>query len=499
MSFAFVRRYVQRHGRSDTFTALLSTHSHAATTLVKKPVLLAELDALVPPSPAEGLAERVRQMSLDPSILGQRAVDLVGREPSPPPAAEQAASFGELVRLAGLAERLAALGITEPTPIQQLLLRKLAGCRDDLLIRAQTGTGKSFGYLLALLDRRPIHRSGSDSLEATHLVLVPSSLVAAQLVAWAAALAPGTSIRVALSDGDSLPSTDGLDGSPATSSTGSSPAASVTEPGPSHILVATPKGLNLRLAAGRLSLKSLKTVVVDEADYLLKPLPRHATLKERQNRLKHPNPAMTALCTVRDYFDARPGLHRPRIVALSATLGGRTRDLLRHVGLVARDALFLEDQAARDLCPPQLLHHHRLLQQADDPEELARVVYWLHQQHDGRQGAVFVGADKSKTHLRTWLESLGLSVSLLSERAGEHADLLLGSDADARGLDHPGLAFVVLVDGAASATDYLHMAGRVGRAGRGGTVYSLLRTPTAYEDHIGYLGRLRVRSQPIVL
>ena len=56
----------------------------------------------------------------------------------------------------------------------------------------------------------------------------------------------------------------------------------------------------------------------------------------------------------------------------------------------------------------------------------------------------------------------------------EEGNVLVCTDAAARGLDIPAVSHIVQADFAATAVDYLHRVGRTARAGRKGRVTSLV-------------------------
>lgn len=484
MSFGFVRRYVQRHGRSETFTTLLSTQSYGLKTPPPSPTKILsinELDTMIPPisrpeSP-ESLASKMKaHLKLEPVILGKSSKELINRPPSPIKAdsLDQRRPFSEILKSKELVRKLAEMGIVHPTSIQSLIIDKWQASKSDLMIKAHTGTGKSFGYLLTLLEKRVVRDVSSDTLESPNIIMVPNDLLALQIKEWVERLA-GPGIAQVL---------------------GSNEQAETI--GYFHLIITTPKALLQRLSQGALKIDTIRTIILDEADALIKPLPKHATPKERQNRKKHPVPAITALCQIRDRFEAKQK-PKPRILVLSASLGGRTKDLLRNLGLVSREnSLFLEDDVEKRSveCPSSIKHHHRLLTQFDDLEEMARQIFWIQQENQSKLGVVFTDADQSKQQLKVWIESHGIEVGLLSDKT-DNATLLLGSDSDARGLDLPELEYVILVGVPKSATSYLHVAGRVGRMGRPGSVYTLLNNQQELEGYLGIISRLGLNSHII--
>ena len=81
--------------------------------------------------------------------------------------------------------------ITAPTPVQAALVPAMLSPR-DIILRAHTGSGKSFAVLLSLLARpRLLFKDRSDATPGTSaLVLVPSNELAYQYMRWARELMP---------------------------------------------------------------------------------------------------------------------------------------------------------------------------------------------------------------------------------------------------------------------------------------------------------------------
>ncbi|KAF8640823.1 hypothetical protein AX17_000472 [Amanita inopinata Kibby_2008] len=169
---------------------------------------------------------------------------------------------------------------------------------NDLLLRDTTGSGKSFGLLVALLNkprlRTRVKRGGrlQEFHHITSLVVVPHRDLAYQFLHWIQRIAacsaveqavPLTSIvQILVRDGGAHLTT-GL--------------TSLRETSP-HILIGTPQALMdvWRKDQEALQLSRLSTVVVDEVDYLVETLPKKdpkrsflpAVMKAAKKILAHP-------------------------------------------------------------------------------------------------------------------------------------------------------------------------------------------------------------------
>lgn len=83
--------------------------------------------------------------------------------------------FGQLSK--DLQDSLAGLGITSPTPVQeQVIPRLLAG--ENLLFQSETGTGKTFAYLLPLINKL---ETLSDKQRVRIIVVAPTFELASQI------------------------------------------------------------------------------------------------------------------------------------------------------------------------------------------------------------------------------------------------------------------------------------------------------------------------------
>lgn len=430
--------------------------------------------------------------------------------------------FSEMPLPTWLIGALADMNIVQPTPVQQRLIDAILEAGNEgstkrfksVLVKGQTGTGKSLGYIIALLARmhreREMRTLEMNITSCYHLVLVPSDILAQQLLRWIKLLVQNNAYLlgnleriVNVLTRDSPADIDDEEGEQGRSKGRTS--------GFSHILLATPTMVRSLLAKGQLNVAALRTVVADEGDALLKPLSQYATAKEKRNRLKHPVPAMTLLKEIQNICAER-GTATPQLVLSSASLSFRCREELRGEGLIEpTTTLFIRDGNQPLGCPPSITHHYRMLANAQSIEELMQLIHWIWTRRTGELGVLFVPAARSKTSMQGWLETVGIRSLILSElptgdhvalrkALSEHDDppLLLGSDVDARGWDLPDVRYVIVVDLPESPTHYLHMAGRVGRMGAPGTVYTFVAGASDMERLTNLYSLLRLSPTPYI-
>lgn len=201
--------------------------------------------------------------------------------------------------------------IAQPTPAQSALIPAILS-PTDVILRAHTGTGKSYGILLALLSKpRIVFReqatkdvdfssiSSSKRNKAqtgiASIILVPSNELALQYLRWARSLLPSSS----------LPTLDPViqclvrGGLPGQDSLTAEQELQRLKETPPHILVGTPGRIKdiLDTSAGSslLGLDTLKTLVLDEADAVLQLPGRFPSQKQRWKHEVHKAPGLQIL------------------------------------------------------------------------------------------------------------------------------------------------------------------------------------------------------------
>ncbi|KAF9569872.1 P-loop containing nucleoside triphosphate hydrolase protein [Agrocybe pediades] len=177
--------------------------------------------------------------------------------------------------------------VVEPTGVQERLIPEVWGDK-DILLKDITGSGKSFGLILGLLNkpRKVLHVAGGKKRVVTTLFMVPHRDLAFQLLHWIERL---TSV---MRPSPPLPSIVQVlvRGSDAA---GASRAERIAElkKTPPHILICTPQALKEVYEEDKTALKldTLSTVVVDEVDYLV-------DIDDKNRRkIKHPGPTREML------------------------------------------------------------------------------------------------------------------------------------------------------------------------------------------------------------
>jgi ATP-dependent RNA helicase DeaD len=332
-----------------------------------------------------------------------------------------------------LLRALTARNYTEPTPVQEAVLRPQAAGR-DLLVSAQTGSGKTAAYGLAL---------GENLLgEAQHfdrpqqplaLVVAPTRELALQVsreLAWLFGEAGGRVISCV----------GGMDIRREQRALAAG----------AHIVVGTPGRLADHLNQRHLDLSTIRAVVLDEADEML-----DFGFREELELLLNATPATR------------------RTMLFSATLPKAILGLARKY---QRDALRLALSAEN---VPHGDIEYRAFRIA--PRDTEHAVVNTLRFFDAQGALVFCSTREAVRHLHANLLERGFSAVALSGELKQHerttalqalrdgrARVCVATDVAARGLDMPDLGLVIHADLPQNRQALLHRSGRTGRAGRKG-------------------------------
>ncbi|ABW19872.1 DEAD/DEAH box helicase [Alkaliphilus oremlandii] len=145
-----------------------------------------------------------------------------------------------------IVEPLRAEGIVEPTPIQRESI-PVALQGKDIIAQAQTGTGKTFAFMLPILQK--INKNQKD---VQALILAPTRELALQITTEAKKIAKGLDVNVLAVYG------------------GQDVEKQIHKlKGGMHVVIATPGRLLDHLRRGTMHLKAVNQLVLDEADQML--------------------------------------------------------------------------------------------------------------------------------------------------------------------------------------------------------------------------------------
>ncbi|MFC0134552.1 DEAD/DEAH box helicase [Massilia eurypsychrophila] len=362
-------------------------------------------------------------------------------DPIASPAAEQPVPrFDQFGLSPEILRALSDQGYVHPTPIQAQAIPIVLQGR-DVMGAAQTGTGKTAGFSLPIIQLLLAHASASMS-PARHpvraLILTPTRELAVQVAENVKAYAQHTPLRSTVVFG-------GMDMKPQT----------VILRGGVEIVIATPGRLLDHVEQKNVSLGQVQMLVMDEADRMLDmgflpDLQRIINMlpKQRQNLM------------------------------FSATFSPEIKKLANS---------FLND--------PVVIEVARSNQTADKVTQVVykvsesnkvEVVEFLIRGRDLKQVLVFSNTKIGASRLSRHLEQSGIKATAIhgdktqQERMAAleafkkgDIDVLVATDVAARGLDISDLPCVINYDLPYNAEDYVHRIGRTGRAGASGDAISV--------------------------
>jgi len=345
-------------------------------------------------------------------------------------------TFQSLGLAAELLRAVAEEGYTTPTPVQAQAIPLILAGR-DVLAGAQTGTGKTAGFTLPLLQRLSAAPAAGRHVRA--LILAPTRELAVQVDESVRTYGRHLRLRTALVYGG----------------VGFNPQVQALRRG-ADIVIATPGRLLDHLGQRTLSLAHVETFILDEADRMLD---------------------MGFIPDVRRIMAMLPA--KRQNLLFSATFNDEIRRLAK--GLLHDPAMV---EVARANAESSLVTH--LVHPVDAGRKRALLSHLVATQ-DWRQVLVFMRTKHGANRLAEQLcedgidataihgnKSQGARTRALRDFKGGKVRVLVATDIAARGLDIEQLPNVVNYELPNVPEDYVHRIGRTGRAGNPGEAVSLV-------------------------
>jgi ATP-dependent RNA helicase DeaD len=341
-----------------------------------------------------------------------------------------------------LLKSLKELEITIATDIQEQVIPVILNQKEDLVALAKTGTGKTAAFGLPLLQLVDLENETIQTL-----ILAPtrelSQQIYANLVAFARYL-PEVSI-VLLTGGSSVKSQV-----EALKST-------------THIVVATPGRLLDLLEKNALNIKSLKHLVLDEADEMFQALKEDLM------------PILKAMPKNR------------RTLLFSATMPGELKEMVHNY----MSANVVSINSNRTTIGHEGINHQYIV--VEPIEKLDVLLHFLNSQEGGR-GIIFCKTKAAVNKLAKNLAmrkissgalhgslSQGIRDRIMEQFREGYIDILVATDLVARGIDVKELAYVVNYHLPDTHEAYVHRSGRTGRAGANGLSMTIIQQEEVQE------------------
>jgi superfamily II DNA/RNA helicase len=344
-------------------------------------------------------------------------------------------SFADLGLSEELLKAIADSGYDEPTPIQSAVIPSVLMGK-DLIGIAQTGTGKTAGFVLPMLDI--LHQGRSRARMPRSMILEPTRELAMQVADNFAKYGKYHPLSMALliggvQMGDQVKALEkGVD-----------------------VLIATPGRLMDLFGRGKIMLNDCNLLVIDEADRMLD---------------------MGFIPDIEEICTKLP--KQRQTLLFSATMPPPIQKLSQK---------FLNDPKRVEVARPATANiniEQRLVETRGDKKRDALKAILRHEEF--RNAIVFCNRKTTVRELASSLKRSGFSVGQIQgdmEQAARIAEfdrfkagdikILVASDVAARGLDVKDVSHVINFDVPWQPDDYIHRIGRTGRAGATGIAITL--------------------------
>ena len=342
-------------------------------------------------------------------------------------------NFAQIGLSEPLISGLKKMGIDQPTDIQQKVI-PLVSTGSDVIGHSPTGTGKTLAYLLPLfMGIDPVKR------ENQIIILVPTYELAMQIQREIEMLAANSLITVTsaaiIGEANINRQIEKLKNKP-------------------HIIVGSSGRILELIQKRKINAQAVRTIVLDEADRLLS----EQLLDSVKAVIK---------TTLRDR----------QLLLFSATIKAPTLETAR---TLMKEPVYVQ---AEPEAKPDIEHWFFVAELRDKMEVLRKLVRSI----EPAQALVFINRPENLAVTVAKLNYQGISTSGLHGSASKEerkkamddfrsgrTQLLVASDIAARGLDIPGVDYVINLDTPDDPYVYLHRVGRTGRAGRSGLGISIV-------------------------
>jgi ATP-dependent RNA helicase DeaD len=345
-------------------------------------------------------------------------------------------SFSELGINKKLQQALTDLQISTPTDIQIKTIPLVLSQKEDLVVLAKTGTGKTAAFGLPLLQLINIENTNVQTL-----ILAPTRELGQQiynnLVSYAVT---STNIAIASLCGG-IPIKPQIERLKSTT----------------HIVVATPGRLVDLIKREAISIKDLKCLVLDEADEMVSALKQDLDLIINEV----PNSRRTLLFT--------------------ATMPGTIKQMVQNY--MSKHIVHIE--ADMTIVGHQGIDHHYVVV---EPIEKLEVLLHFLSTKEGERGIIFCKTKAAVNKLAKKLAinkfssgavhgSLAQTIRdrIMGQFREGHIDILVATDLAARGIDVKEISYVVNYHLPDTYEAYVHRSGRTARAGAKGLSLSVIQ------------------------
>lgn len=320
----------------------------------------------------------------------------------------------------------------------------------DIVAESPTGSGKTLAYVLPILNKV----QGSKK-QTQALIVAPSQELAMQIVNVIREWVEGTDITVQqlIGGANSARQIEKLKKKPT-------------------IVVGTPGRLNELARAGKLKLKEIETIVLDECDQLLSREYR-VVVKSFIDGAAFGRQVVVVSATITEEIE----IVAARMMFEPVYIKIKPEDMVK-VGKITHSFIKVDERDKTDLL--RRLANIEGVRALAFANNIDQVLMKQNKLSYREAPIVALHSDMKKEERKQALDAF---------RKGD-ARILIATDIAARGLDISGLTHVIHVDVPRTIEQYTHRSGRTGRAGADGEVLTLL----SYRDEKTYKKWLRELS-----
>ncbi len=402
-------------------------------------------------------------------------------------------TFSDLSVPQNICEALARKGITEPTPVQQLVIPRISA-GENIVFQSETGTGKTFCYLLPAFSRC-MHSPATVSPQV--LIIAPTHELASQIKSEAVSLAAesGIPLKTALCIG----------GAPIKRQ------AEMLKEKPS-MLVGGPARIIELIRLKKLKTQGIEMLVLDESDRMLAPEMRDM-VRELFSLVPQRTQYIACSATMSTYHvsllekmlpplpSVEPSVEQPaeptaEPAAEPAAKPGLETAAEPAAETAAETPAPIRSAAVRTSAKKTGEHRLKLVQLPPEnvlKRNISHWAFWCEGRHkietlrkflaavNPPKTLVFTAIAGQVENIAAQLAWRDIKVASLHAKMGKQerkqaidsfrsgrVPVLVTSDLSARGLDIPDVTHVVQLDVNENEDFFIHRAGRTARAGKSG-------------------------------
>ena len=369
-------------------------------------------------------------------------------------------SFKDLGLNENILKAIADCGYENPTPIQEQAIPSILMARDVVGL-AQTGTGKTAGFTLPMIEILTDGRAKARMPRS--LILSPTRELAAQIAENFDTYGKYTKLSKALLTGG----------------TSMGDQIKLLERGV-DVLIATPGRLLDLFERGQILLTDIKILVIDEADRMLD---------------------MGFIPDIEKIVSLVPFTRQTLL--FSATMPPEIKKLTEKFQSSPKEISVAPPASTAKTVEQFLVHTH--------PKDKEKVLERIIRSEDVQNAFIFCNRKRDIDGLVRWLKAKGYSArglhgdmpqksrtETLEAFKNDEITLLVCSDVAARGLDVDDLSHVFNYDVPMNADDYVHRIGRTGRAGKNGRAWMLAtKREDKYLEAIEKLIKEKIQVQKV--